>query len=255
MTAESVEYIRYRVPEERSAEFLAAYTRAARQLAAAPQCVAYELARCEEDAEHFVLRITWASTEAHLEGFRRSELFPPFLAEIGPYVEHIEEMRHYRPTPVRGDGSAVPTPYDWAGGAEAFSRLTEVFYDKVLKDDLLAPLFAGLAPSTPSTSPSGSARSSAARRRTPRPRAATATWSPNTSARTSASVSGAAGSTSSRTRPTTRACRRTRSSGRRSSPTWSGDAAGGVLLGPGRAAARRAAGAALGLGSMPPYQG
>ncbi|MFD4557087.1 group II truncated hemoglobin [Streptomyces sp. NPDC058469] len=146
MTAQTVEYIRYRIPEQRSAEFLAAYTRAARQLAAAPQCVSYELARCEEDAEHFVLRITWTSTEAHLEGFRRSELFPPFLAEIGPYVENIEEMRHYEPTPVRGNGSAVPTLYTWAGGAEAFSRLTEVFYDKVLKDDLLAPLFADLAP-------------------------------------------------------------------------------------------------------------
>ncbi|WP_043679865.1 group II truncated hemoglobin [Streptomyces xylophagus] len=146
MTAQTVEYIRYRIPEQRSVEFLAAYTRAARQLAVAPQCVSYELTRCEEDPEHFVLRITWTSTEAHLDGFRRSDLFPPFLAEIGRYVEDIEEMRHYRPTGVHGDGSAVPTLYDWAGGAEAFSRLTDVFYGKVLKDDLLAPLFADLAP-------------------------------------------------------------------------------------------------------------
>jgi len=146
MTTHTVEYIRYRIPEDRSAEFLAAYTRAAVQLAAAPQCVDYELARCEEDFEHYVLRITWTSTEDHMEGFRSSDLFPDFLAEIRPYVEHIEEMRHYKPTTVRGTGSSVPTLYDWAGGAEAFSRLTSVFYDKVLKDDLLAPLFADLAP-------------------------------------------------------------------------------------------------------------
>ncbi|WP_030929837.1 group II truncated hemoglobin [Streptomyces sp. NRRL S-646] len=146
MTTHTVEYIRYRIPEDRSAEFLAAYTRAAVQLAAAPQCVDYELARCEEDFEHYVLRITWTSTEDHMKGFRSSDLFSDFLAEIRPYVENIEEMRHYKPTTVRGTGSSVPTLYDWAGGAEAFSRLTSVFYDKVLKDDLLAPLFADLAP-------------------------------------------------------------------------------------------------------------
>ncbi|MFG2119249.1 group II truncated hemoglobin [Streptomyces sp. NPDC048710] len=146
MTAHTVEYIRYRVPEQQSAEFLSAYTRAAVQLAAAPQCVDYGLTRCEEEPESWILRITWTSTEDHLQGFRRSELFPPFLAEIRPYVENIEEMRHYRPTGVQGGGGAVPTLYDWAGGAAAFSRLTSVFYDKVVKDDLLAPLFQDLAP-------------------------------------------------------------------------------------------------------------
>jgi hypothetical protein len=72
---------------------------------------------CEEDFEHFVLRITWTSTEAHVEGFRKSELFPGFLAEIRPYIPYIEEMRHYTPTTVRGLGVSVPTLYAWAGGA------------------------------------------------------------------------------------------------------------------------------------------
>ncbi len=146
MTAHTVEYIRYRIPEQQSAEFLAAYTRAATSLAAAPQCVDYELTRCEEDFEHFVLRITWISTEDHIKGFRTSELFPDFLAEIRPYVGNIEEMRHYKPTSVHGTGAAVPTLYAWAGGAEALSRLTSAFYDRVRKDDLLAPLFEDLDP-------------------------------------------------------------------------------------------------------------
>lgn len=146
MTTETVEYIRYLIPEEQSAEFLSAYTRAAALLAAAPQCVGYELARCEEDFEHFVLRITWTSTEDHVEGFRKSELFPDFLAEIRPYIPSIQEMRHYKPTAVRGAGSAVPTLYEWAGGAEAFDRLTSVFYEKVVKDELLGRVFDGLDP-------------------------------------------------------------------------------------------------------------
>jgi hemoglobin len=36
---------------------------------------------------------------------------------------------------------SVPTVYEWAGGAEAFERLTTVFYKKVVDDELLAPLF------------------------------------------------------------------------------------------------------------------
>jgi hemoglobin len=35
----------------------------------------------------------------------------------------------------------TPTLYEWAGGAEAFARLTDAFYRRVLVDDLLAPLF------------------------------------------------------------------------------------------------------------------
>ena len=38
--------------------------------------------------------------------------------------------------------SDPPAPYDWAGGADAFERLTELFYVRVHADPLLAPLFA-----------------------------------------------------------------------------------------------------------------
>ena len=37
---------------------------------------------------------------------------------------------------------APPTLYEWAGGMEAFERLTEAFYKRVGQDELLAPLFA-----------------------------------------------------------------------------------------------------------------
>ncbi|HEX2413932.1 MAG TPA: group II truncated hemoglobin [Thermoleophilaceae bacterium] len=38
-------------------------------------------------------------------------------------------------------GSDTPTLYEWAGGAEAFERLTGAFYAKVREDDLLEPVF------------------------------------------------------------------------------------------------------------------
>jgi hemoglobin len=36
---------------------------------------------------------------------------------------------------------ATPTVYEWAGGTEAFERLTETFYGKVREDDVLEPVF------------------------------------------------------------------------------------------------------------------
>jgi len=38
--------------------------------------------------------------------------------------------------------SEVPSLYDWAGGAPALERLTEIFYRKVKADSLLQPVFA-----------------------------------------------------------------------------------------------------------------
>jgi hemoglobin len=41
------------------------------------------------------------------------------------------------------DADDVPTLYEWAGGAQAFRRLIDAFYDRVEQDDLLSPLFPG----------------------------------------------------------------------------------------------------------------
>lgn len=38
----------------------------------------------------------------------------------------------------------VPTLYEWAGGAERIEELFRVFYEKVRKDEILAPVFAGM---------------------------------------------------------------------------------------------------------------
>ncbi|GAA4935769.1 group II truncated hemoglobin [Actinoplanes utahensis] len=144
----TVEYIRYRIPGD-TAAFEQSYERASRFLAEAPQCADYELSRCSEEPEVYVLRITWTSAEDHLKGFRGGDLFPGFLAEIRPWIESIEEMRHYEPTTVRGAGGSVPTLFAWAGGAEAFERLTERFYELVKADPVVGPLFAHMDPAHP----------------------------------------------------------------------------------------------------------
>ncbi|WP_246128139.1 group II truncated hemoglobin [Amycolatopsis rhizosphaerae] len=146
-----VEYIRYRVSGPSRTEFEAAYARAAEALAMAGQCLDYELSRCVEDPDHYILRIAWTSVEDHLKGFRSGPEFARFFAEIRPYVSDIEEMRHYERTAVAGTGGggSLPTLYDWAGGQEALIRLFEAFYRRVLADELLAPVFAGMDPHHP----------------------------------------------------------------------------------------------------------
>lgn len=100
-----VEYIRYKLPPATCPAFEADYARAASSLSASPFCLGYELSRCMDEAGIYVLRIRWTSAEDHMQGFRHSEHFPPFLASIRPYVPQIEEMRHYELTAVIGGAS------------------------------------------------------------------------------------------------------------------------------------------------------
>ncbi len=144
-----VEYVRYQIPADRGDAFEAAYGRAAQSLREAPQCEEFELTRCVDEPESYILRIVWTSAADHTEGFRASALFASFLAEIKPYVSAIQEMRHYRRTAVRGSGGSVPSLFAWAGGEAAFDSLTAAFYKRVVQDDLLEPLFAHMNPHHP----------------------------------------------------------------------------------------------------------
>ena len=95
-----VEYIRYQLKDHTADELSAAYADAARYLAACPHCLSYELSRCQENAASVTLRIEWDSLEGHVQGFRKSADFQPFLRAIRPFFAEITEMHHYEPTAV-----------------------------------------------------------------------------------------------------------------------------------------------------------
>ena len=40
---------------------------------------------------------------------------------------------------------SIPTLYEWTGGKEKLELLTDVFYGKVLKDDLIGPVFKNMS--------------------------------------------------------------------------------------------------------------
>ena len=103
-----VEYVRYVIPSERSEAFERAYFAAQTPLAQSEHCLGYELTRCVDDPSRYVLRIEWDSAEGHLAGFRTSPQFVTFLAAIRPFVNDIEEMRHYELTSIRAQANSTP---------------------------------------------------------------------------------------------------------------------------------------------------
>lgn len=100
-----VEYIRYSIPEERHADFERAYGEAASVLDGSGHCLRYEVSRGVEEPEHYIVCIEWDSIEGHEQGFRKSPEFRTFFALVQPFLENIEEMRHYAATPISNDGS------------------------------------------------------------------------------------------------------------------------------------------------------
>ena len=91
-----VEYLRYSVPEERAEAFVADYEAAAGPLMASEHALSFDLCRCVEDATQFILRIEWTSAEDHFQKFRGSAEFREFFGHIRPYLDQIDEMRHYQ---------------------------------------------------------------------------------------------------------------------------------------------------------------
>jgi quinol monooxygenase YgiN len=99
-----VEYIRYKIDPSRNDEFDEAYRRAGTLLDASANCQRWEAARSVDDPEKQIVRIEWDSAEGHLQGFRQSAAFKPFLEATGPFFNDIEEMTHYEVT-AKGQGA------------------------------------------------------------------------------------------------------------------------------------------------------
>jgi len=93
-----VEYIRYNIDDGRAEAFEQAYQSAAEALDSSRHCQRYEISRCSEDPTQHVVRIEWDSEQGHLSGFRQSPEFHSFFEAVGPFVNDIEEMRHYQVT-------------------------------------------------------------------------------------------------------------------------------------------------------------
>jgi len=90
-----VEYLRYSIDAGRQSQFIADYNIASQSLTKSAYCENYEFCQCVEDPSQFIIRIQWTSAEDHLQRFRGSSEFREFFPVIKPYLDDIDEMRHY----------------------------------------------------------------------------------------------------------------------------------------------------------------
>jgi len=90
-----VEYIRYRLKPDTVDDFVASYERAMVPLMRSPYALSFEVTQCVEEPDCMIVRIDWTSRDDHMKGFRRSEEFKDFFVQIKPWLNNIEEMRHY----------------------------------------------------------------------------------------------------------------------------------------------------------------
>jgi heme-degrading monooxygenase HmoA len=59
--------------------------------------VSIELHRSVERPSMFLMRVGWASLEAHVPGFRESPLFTEWRALAGPYFADPPSVEHFAP--------------------------------------------------------------------------------------------------------------------------------------------------------------
>jgi len=100
MKNKTLEVIRYDLPKRKIAGFETAYSKAAKYLKQSPHCLSYTVIHCVEQPNQFIIIIEWDSIEGHTVGFSKSNLLGKFLSHLKPYLKHIVEMNHYKPTSV-----------------------------------------------------------------------------------------------------------------------------------------------------------
>lgn len=91
----SVELIRYTIPENQWSQFENAYAQAGKLLSKSKYCLYYTINKGSEEPNNYVVIIHWTSEADHLNGFRKSADFPPFLTLVKPFYNQIQEMKHY----------------------------------------------------------------------------------------------------------------------------------------------------------------
>jgi heme-degrading monooxygenase HmoA len=64
-------------------------------LSKSPGFVSYEIRRCLETPERYLLLIEWRKLEDHTVGFRESEAYPQWSAIVRPFFAEAPHVEHF----------------------------------------------------------------------------------------------------------------------------------------------------------------
>ncbi|MCH6264456.1 MULTISPECIES: antibiotic biosynthesis monooxygenase family protein [Neobacillus] len=76
-------------------EFENAFKKAAVIVSSAKGCLGYELHRCMEQENKYLVFIKWETVEDHVTGFKNSTDYQEMKSLIGPYYLHVPHAGHY----------------------------------------------------------------------------------------------------------------------------------------------------------------
>jgi heme-degrading monooxygenase HmoA len=97
-----VEHAEFTIRPDQAAEFEAAVERGRAALGAAPGFRWARLIRQVENPSVYLLLVGWEKLEDHTVGFRESELFGQWRAQVGPFFATTPVVVHYEGEPSIG---------------------------------------------------------------------------------------------------------------------------------------------------------
>ena len=90
-----VEHAEFTIVPGREDEFIAAFPQARAVISRADGFRWVELHQGIERTNTFLLLVGWESLEAHVDGFRSSDLFTAWRAVIGPFFAEQPRVEHF----------------------------------------------------------------------------------------------------------------------------------------------------------------
>jgi len=102
-----LELVDIRIHPGQEAAFDAAIGRALRTVTSrAPGVHGWQVHRCVETPQRYVMQVLWESVEAHMVGYRQSPLSPEFRAIVEPFFAQPPLMQHFELL-ARSEGAAT----------------------------------------------------------------------------------------------------------------------------------------------------
>jgi len=90
-----IEVTTLKIQPSQQKEFEAAIKKSAKSfIAHFPGCQGYSLRHCIEDPLQYVIEIQWETLKDHIQGFRASEEFKKWRAQISPYFAESPKTYH-----------------------------------------------------------------------------------------------------------------------------------------------------------------
>ena len=94
----TTEVIRYKIPASQAEAFERAYQQTEPVLQQSRHCLGYRLLRGVEEPQNSILLLHWDSLEGHDQGFRKEKEFSEFFNLVRPFLNQVQEMKHYDET-------------------------------------------------------------------------------------------------------------------------------------------------------------